>query len=260
MKVICLHDKQVIGDALRLDTQLHLYELGDLDDFFWRYTTWYTLNDQNPVRDVVLIYTGTDLPVLLALAQPTMGMQTLLNALLPLLPQNFYAHLSPGLENIFTKDHLVEDHGLHLKMSLTTPSKVDAISTHEAVHLTQSDLNEIKSFYEISYPGNWFDERMLETGMFFGIRREKKLVSIAGIHVYSPQQRVAALGNITTHPDFRGQGLATIATAKLCQELRQHIEHIGLNVLANNVSAIACYKKLGFEEVGRYGEWMVRSK
>jgi len=250
-----LRDKRLIESALRQDTQLHLYELGDLDDFFWDHTAWHA---DDPLREIVLIYNAAHPPVLLALTDNPTRMQTLLNTIRPHLPKNFYAHFSDGLVDVFADDHEIESHGLHLKMSLTAPHQVDAVNAGETIHLTSADLGEIKALYEISYPGNWFDERMLKTGMFFGVRREKKLVSIAGVHVYSPQYRVAALGNITTHPDFRGQGLAAITTAKLCQELRQNVDHIGLNVLASNISAIACYKKLGFEEVGKYGEYMLR--
>jgi predicted GNAT family acetyltransferase len=96
---------------------------------------------------------------------------------------------------------------------------------------------------------------MLETGFYFAIRRGGSLVSVAGVHVCSPQYRVAALGNITTRPDFRGQGLATAVTARLCQELRSAgIESIGLNVHAGNPGALACYQKIGFERVADYGE------
>jgi len=50
--------------------------------------------------------------------------------------------------------------------------------------------------------------------------------------------------------------LATTATARLCQELIQTgIEYVGLNVKADNHSAIACYEKLGFERVTDYGEY-----
>jgi predicted GNAT family acetyltransferase len=112
------------------------------------------------------------------------------------------------------------------------------------------------ALYAASYAGNWFVPRMLETGFYFGIRRGRALVSVAGVHVFSPQYKVAALGNITTRPDARGQGLATAATARLCQELLQTgIEYVGLNVKADNPSAIACYEKLGFERVTDYGEY-----
>ena len=36
------------------------------------------------------------------------------------------------------------------------------------------------------------------------------------------------------------------------------MRHVGLNVKADNGAAISCYKKLGFEPVASYGEFMVR--
>jgi ribosomal protein S18 acetylase RimI-like enzyme len=42
--------------------------------------------------------------------------------------------------------------------------------------------------------------------------------------------------------------------AKLCEELLRTVEHIGLNVKADNISAISCYKGLGFERVATYEE------
>jgi predicted GNAT family acetyltransferase len=85
-------------------------------------------------------------------------------------------------------------------------------------------------------------------------------VSVAGAHVYSPQYKVAALGNITTHPQFRGKGLARVVCAKLCQELLQTVNHIGLNVKVDNISVIACYCKLGFEPVATYEEYSLKLK
>ena len=53
---------------LRQNTFLHLYEIGDLDDFFWQYTTWYALKVQNQIQQLVLLYTGTPyLPTLVGL-------------------------------------------------------------------------------------------------------------------------------------------------------------------------------------------------
>jgi len=72
--------------------------------------------------------------------------------------------------------------------------------------------------------------------------------------VYSPRQRVAALGNITTHPEHRGRGHARAVTARLCQHLAESTDHIGLNVKAHNVTAIRCYESLGFEVAAKYDE------
>lgn len=38
---------------------------------------------------------------------------------------------------------------------------------------------------------------MLEAGCYYGLGREGRPVSVAGVHVYSPRYRVAVLGNIT---------------------------------------------------------------
>jgi ribosomal protein S18 acetylase RimI-like enzyme len=70
---------------------------------------------------------------------------------------------------------------------------------------------------------------------------------------------VAALGNIVTHPACRGQGLARAATAGLCRSLRESVDHIGLNVAADNVAAIRCYERLGFATIGHYGEFNLRA-
>ena len=49
MPTVCLRDKHVIERFFRNQADLHVYSLGDLDDFFWPYTTWYALTiDQAP--------------------------------------------------------------------------------------------------------------------------------------------------------------------------------------------------------------------
>ena len=82
----------------------------------------------------------------------------------------------------------------------------------------------------------------------------------AGVHVYSEEYRVAALGNIVTHPDYRNRGFGRIVTAYLCKKLLEKVDHIGLNVHRDNVSAIRCYENLGFEILGKYEECMVTLK
>ncbi|MEZ4655288.1 MAG: N-acetyltransferase [Candidatus Eisenbacteria bacterium] len=80
------------------------------------------------------------------------------------------------------------------------------------------------------------------------------LVCVAGVHVFSPTYRVAALGNIATHPSFRRRGYGARVTAELCRHLATRVETIGLNVHADNAAAIACYRKLGFKEIARFEE------
>ncbi|MBC8401276.1 MAG: GNAT family N-acetyltransferase [Candidatus Marinimicrobia bacterium] len=101
---------------------------------------------------------------------------------------------------------------------------------------------------------------MLESGQYFGYFEDHHLVSIAGIHVYSPAYNAAALGNITTHPDYRGGGFATKVTAACCQSLLKNITRIGLNIKADNLAGLTLYKKLGFTEYAPYSEFMLQRK
>jgi predicted GNAT family acetyltransferase len=85
------------------------------------------------------------------------------------------------------------------------------------------------------------------------------LAGVAGIHVYSEEYRTAALGNIATHPDYRNKQIAYKLTSALCIDLMKNTDLIGLNVKADNEFAIRCYKKTGFEIVGRYDECIVET-
>ncbi|MCI0376275.1 MAG: GNAT family N-acetyltransferase [Gemmataceae bacterium] len=258
-EIVCLHAKDEVESFCLQNPYLHIYAIGDLDDFFWPNTVWYALRDHGRVRQLVLLYTGCSMPTILAYAeQPVELMRDLLRGLLPYLPKRFYAHLTQSAADVLAADYRMVTHGNYHKMALSGRQSLAAVDASLAEALSVSDLQDVQALYASSYPGNFFVPRMLETGFYFGVRRGAELLSVAGVHVYSRKYKVAALGNITTRPDVRGQGLATTATARLCQELvRDGIEHIGLNVNADNKSTVACYQKLGFVRIADYGEYTV---
>src|SRR5581483_7864268 len=88
---ICLHDRNEIERVLRRNLALHIYELGDQDNFFWPYTTWYASQDHS---EIALLYSGMPLPVLVGLSDNSNRMRELLQAITHLLPRRFHAHLS----------------------------------------------------------------------------------------------------------------------------------------------------------------------
>jgi ribosomal protein S18 acetylase RimI-like enzyme len=257
MLPIFIHDKAVIERFLLRDPFLHLYELGDLDDFFWPYTSWMASRVGEEIQALFLIYHGGELPILLATERDTRPLAALLEASLGRLPKRFYTHLSPGLADILRCCYRLEPHGLYLKMRLEHPERLAQVECGETFPLTPLDAEEVARFYDQAYPGNWFDARMLETGGYYAVRRNGSIAAIAGIHVYSPQYRVAALGNITTLPEWRGQGLSRQVTARLCRELLRTVDTIGLNVRADNQAALAVYTRLGFTPVAEYEEYLV---
>jgi hypothetical protein len=84
-------DREALRAWLMRDPEVHLYELGDLDDFFWPHTRWYALGDA-----IALVYDAPPLPALLAFGEPVQ-FAPLLAELRDVLPRELYAHLSPGL-------------------------------------------------------------------------------------------------------------------------------------------------------------------
>lgn len=254
-----LHERAEIEAFLRRDVWQNLYHLGDLDDAFWPYTIWYAHVDQGAVTALALLYTGLTLPCLLALGgSDLVALRALLTELEPLLPPRFYCHLSPGAEPGLARAYRLSGRGHHLKMALVDPDRIAQVADRDAVPLSAADAREVAAFYDVSYPDHWFEPRMLETGCYFGRRVAARLVSVAGVHVYSRRQRVAALGNVATHPEHRGCGHATAVMARLCEHLKRDVDHVGLNVKADNTSALRCYERLGFEVVAEYEEYMAK--
>ena len=244
-----LDDALAIARYCRRDLALYLYQVGDLDPFFWPHTRWYGRRDaRGQLAALALLYRGSDPPTLLAFASEPERASTaaLLAELEPQLPERLYAHLSPGLDAAFGSRRL-QRHGRHLKMELSDVTRLAAVEPDpRIVALTEADEPQLTAFYRESYPDNWFDRRMLLTGQYLAFRDGERLLSVAGVHVYSPRYRVAALGNITTSPSVRGQGLACRVTAALCRQLLESVDVIGLNVAADNAAAVACYRRLGF--------------
>jgi ribosomal protein S18 acetylase RimI-like enzyme len=254
MPIISLHDRGRIEPILRRNVFLHIYALGDLDDFFWPFTTWYALEDGGEIRAVLLLYTAFDTPTLMALDDvPYDPLHQLLSSARRMLPPRVYAHLSPGGRDALGPNVTPQSRGPHLKMALLQP-RLDVPGVERVQRMSAHDVADLRALYAVGYPANWFDPRQIATGHYYGLRVNGELVSAAGPHVYSSGQRVAALGNIVTHPGHRGRGYAAAVTARACAELKRTVDHIGLNVKADNAAAIACYARLGFHPIAEYEE------
>ncbi len=246
---------------LREAPYLHAYELGDLDPLEASHTMWLA----TPAVDAVaLIYRGLATPTLVALAHgDPASLRALLAERLAELPPRFYAHLTPGVENVLAARYRCDLLGHNRKMALVAPPDEPSDGSEHAagvVRLGPEHADEALRFYAISYPDGYFDPRNLSRGPHVAVRDARGLAAVAGVHVYSPAKRVAALGNIATRPDARGRGHAGRATAALCRLLRREVDIIGLNVRADNAAAIACYQRVGFELRDAYDEWRMTQR
>lgn len=257
MDIQILHERDQIEPLLRRDVELNLYALGDLDDFFWPRTLWYARAGSSGLEHVVLVYAGIELPTVLAMAREAdvEAMRETLRSLTAYLPRRFYLHISPGLEPGLFGPYRLLPRGDHLRMIWRERDRADDVGEEGIEALGPADADELVHLYAESYPGNWFDPRMLETGIYHGRRLDGRLICAAGVHVYSRAFSIAALGNITTAPGHRRKGHARAVTAALLRALDAGV--IGLNVSAENPGAIRMYESLGLAIALPYREYMV---
>jgi ribosomal protein S18 acetylase RimI-like enzyme len=258
MEIRITRDKSEIYRFLCSSPELQLYTIGDLDDFFWPNTIWYAIYDNRVMKSVALLYTGmTPNTLLLFNETDPFYSRSLISSIKKLLPEKFNVHLSPGLIDLFGEENIIKDYGQNYRMILS--GMAEPVFDNNIRRLDSGDLEAISNFYEAAYPDNWFDSHMVGTGKYFGYFIGTMLTGIAGIHVYSQEYRIAALGNIATHPQFRGQKIAFRLTSVLCNDLKYDVDIIGLNVKSDNHAAIKCYENIGFEIRSYYDECLVNN-
>lgn len=256
-----LRDKITIESFFRKNSCLFVYQIGDLDDFFFEKIRWFALTDNGKILQIAMIYYGGNLPVILAITDDSIDeMRMLIKEIIHELPEKLYSHLTPGIFSEFEKKYNCTIHGAEYKMCLQKNNLKIFPDLQRIRRLHTDDHNILKGFYDENYPDNWFDKRMLETEKYFGYFEENELAGVAGIHVYSEKFRVAALGNIVTAKEFRGQSICKKVTSALCKDLFETVDIIGLNVDKRNLPALSCYTSLGFKIAGEYEEYMLERK
>ena len=238
MPPIELSDRHAIAALLRRNAPAHVYELGDLDDFDWPFTRWFGWEDEGALEQAVLLYTQPSVPVLIAIAdEPDRPMAALVDGIRDDLPGRHLRARDGAAADVLARRYDVQGAEPHLKLALTRRDLLEAEAADVEV-LREEVSTSSRQLYEAAYPETWFEPRLLATGRYVGIRRDGRLVCVAGVHVHSPRWRVAALGNVATLPELRGQGLARGACAALCGLLLEDgIETIGLNVHRDNAAA-----------------------
>ena len=196
MPVISLHDRGRIEPVLRRNAFLHIYALGDLDEFFWPFTTWHALEESGEIRAILLVYTAFETPTLMALGDaPYDPLHNLLTSARRLLPPKVYAHLSPGGRRRAGRNQ--SDAGPHQKMALYHPKLTyRASKTWSGCRRPMADL---RAFGAVGYV-QLFDPRQIDTGHYTGCGSTANFVSCRRTTRLFARPGVAALGNIVTHP------------------------------------------------------------
>jgi ribosomal protein S18 acetylase RimI-like enzyme len=250
MRLVSLHDRAELAPFFRKAPH-HLFEVGDLDDAFWPYTTWYGQRDGvGALRQVALLFTRFATPVLMLYGDPPVAeARVFTEALLPVLPRRMYGHIGTQLIDILESTYNVTNREEHRQMRLIDAAAIPIEAGSGIDTPSLADVEAIQKLYQDASPETAFDPQSLTLalGLWRCARSAGRIVSIAGLHVFSEEYRVAALGNVATHPAFRRQGLSRRVCGALVRSLlHRGIETIGLDVKADNAAAIAMYEGMGF--------------
>ena len=87
-------------------------------------------------------------------------------------------------------------------------------------------------------------------GCYWGLVDDERLVAIAGTHAIGRTHRIAILGNVFTHPRFRGRGHGTAVTSAVTEALLAEVDEVVLSVDPDNGPAVRAYLNLGYRPIG----------
>ncbi|MEU9453339.1 GNAT family N-acetyltransferase [Streptomyces sp. NPDC048277] len=137
--------------------------------------------------------------------------------------------------------------GWELTMNIAGVQLVDegmeAVPEPEAVRLGHADVPEMLDLVERTRPGP-FLPRTVELGTYLGIRRDGRLIAMAGERLHPPGW--TEISAVCTDPAYRGEGLATRLIRAVAHGIRERGEIPFLHTGAENTTAIRLYESLGF--------------
>jgi ribosomal protein S18 acetylase RimI-like enzyme len=113
----------------------------------------------------------------------------------------------------------------------------------EIIPLGPRDSPDMLELTTLTKPGP-FGKRTHELGTYLGIRRDGRLVAMAGERLKVPGY--TEVSAVCTHPDFLGKGYAGLLMNEIMLGIRERGEIAFLHVRGHNTRAIALYERLGF--------------
>lgn len=239
-----LTEPSVIREALSADRAYAAYALAQLEPRLFAMSEWYTAS--GPAGTALVLHSRGGLGrALFASGDPEA-----LDAVLSLHPGSRFAFGSLHLEHrpVVEKYFIMTRPQTMVRMSVTAET-LQAPEGDEAVRLTGRDVSAVNRLYSVEGGPTTYRSIHIDDGVYYGIIDDEKLISIAGTHVVSRREGVAVVGNVFTHPRFRGQGHAKKVTAAVSSELLRTCPLVVLTVEEKNEPAVAAYRRIGYEPV-----------
>ena len=128
-----------------------------------------------------------------------------------------------------------------VQMVLTGP--LPALDDDRIVRLGEDDAEAMYDLGMLCRPGP-FTRRAQALGEFHGIRIDGRLAAMAWTRMRTEGH--GEISGVSTHPDFRGRGLARILSVHMARRFLAEGETPFLHAFTTNTAAISLYESIGF--------------
>ena len=246
-------DRALLRAFLERDRIYAAYAICDLDDREFPRTRWGAAWSGGSIVAIVLEYSGGSPQPLLAIGTDEGIVAILRDVIRPRVA--YIASLPVAIPAVQTRYRL--DAGPQMVRMWVDRARFRPAEDPGLERLWPNDAMELNRLYQLGF-GAWLPPSAIGEGVYYGLRVQGKLVAAAGTHVVSTAARLAVVGNVLTHGDYRGRGYATAVTGAVTAELLKSCDHVVLNVRADNPPAISAYRHLGYAEHIRFEERLAR--
>jgi hypothetical protein len=199
------HDRALL-QFLEQDRLYAAYAVCDLEEREFARTRWGIAWDRDDPVALVLEYHGPTPQPLFVMGRPD-GIVVVLRDLIR--PRLAYAaaprELLPAIETTYRVDPGPTMVRMWVDQARFRPYRATVQG------LLRVDMGDLNRLYQLGF-ASWLPPATLADGVYYGMRVNGQLVAAAGTHVISRTARLAVVGNVLTHLDFRGRGFATAVT------------------------------------------------
>jgi ribosomal protein S18 acetylase RimI-like enzyme len=248
LAVRTIQDRAVLREFLESDRLLAAYALCDLEDREFARTRWGGAFDGDRLVALALEYSGLTPQPLFVMGKPE-GVEAILRDVVR--PRAAYvatmSETLPAVESLYRLDPGPPMVRMWVDRSRFRPYPA------EVRRLLPIDIGDLNRLYQLGF-ASWLPSSAIADGVYYGMRVGGRLVAAAGTHVISRHARLAVVGNVLTHVDYRGRGYATAVTGAVTADLLRSCDQVVLNVRSDNPPALQAYRRLGYAEHVRFDE------